>query len=140
MEELPKKAKAVMGIYATAATIAEGTAVYFNASKDDLIITMVTVTVVLAVASYVYIRLYFKNYRYLISDGVIKIKKGAFFFKRRHLIYVKKISNITVSENFVQRIFGLCTVWFHMSGSVVKLSYVAVEKSDELQKILYDRN
>lgn len=139
MEELPQKAKTVMGIYATAVTAIEGTAAYIGANRDDLIVILAAVVVIAAVSSYVYIRLYFKHYRYCIDNGVITIKKGA-LFKRRHLIYVDKISSITISENFVQRWFGLCTVWFHMSGNVVKLSYVLIEKSDELQKVLDSRD
>ena len=70
---------------------------------------------------------------------MIVIKKGA-LFKRRHLIYVDKISTITIHESFVHRWFKLCTIYFHVQGSVVRLSFVPVDKSDELKKILDSRH
>lgn len=139
MEELPNKAKAVMGIYGAAITVAETSVAFLGFGRDDFIVILVALLVAATVGSYVYIVLFFRHYRYFISDGVIIIKKGA-LFKRRHLIYVDKISMITVRESFAHRIFGLCTVWFHVQGSVVRLSFVEVEKSDELQKILDSRN
>ncbi len=139
MEELPKKAKAVMGIYATAISAAEGTALFFGFGKEDMVVLFVAVIIVATVLSYVYIVLYFKNYKYYISDGMIIIKKGA-LFKRRHLIYMDKISLITIKENFVHRWFSLCTIWFNVQGSVVRLSFVPIEKSVQLKKILDSRN
>lgn len=139
MEELPKKAKAVMGIYAAATTVAEGTALFFGIGTDDFIVILVTFIIVAVVSSYVYIVLYFRHYKYSVSDGVIIIKKGA-LFKRRHLIYIDKISLITVKENFVHRWFSLCTVWFYVQGSVVRMPYVPIEKSAELQEILDSRH
>lgn len=139
VEELPKKAKSVMGIYATAVAAAEGTAVFFGFGKDDMIVFFVFAVILATALSYIYIVLYFKNYRYYISDGMIIIKKGA-LFKRRHLIYVDKISLITVKENFVHRWFSLCTIWFNVQGSVVRLSFVPVEKSEQLKEILDSRH
>lgn len=139
MEELPQKAKAVMGIYATALTVAQGSAAFLGFNRDDFIVILVAVLVVAIVSSYVYIVLFFRHYRYYVSDGVIIIKKGA-LFKRRHLIYVNKISLVTIHESFVHRCFGLCTVWFHVQGSIVKLSFVPIEKSEQLQKILDSRD
>lgn len=138
MEELPQKAKAVMGIYATALTVAQGSVAFFGIKRDDFIVILVALIVSAVAGSYVYIVLFFRHYRYYVSDGVIIIKKGA-LFKRRHLIYVDKISLITVHESFVHRWFKLCTVWFHVQGSVVRLSFVTVEKSEQLQKILDSR-
>ncbi len=139
MQELPSKAKAVMGIYGAAVTVAESSVAFFGFNRDDFIVILALLFVAASVGSYVYIVLFFRHYRYYISDGVIIIKKGA-LFKRRHLIYVDRISMITVRESFVHRWFGLCTVWFHAQGSVVRLSFVEVEKSDELQKILDSRH
>ncbi len=139
MEELPQKAKAVMGIYATATTLAQGTVAFFGFSRDDFIVILVMLLIVATVGSYVYIVLYFRHYRYSISDGVIIIKKGA-LFKRRHLIYVSKISTITIHETFVHRWFKLCTIFFHVQGSVVKLSFVPIEKSESLKEILDSRD
>lgn len=139
MEELPQKAKAVMGIYGAAATLAQGTVAFFGFKRDDFIVILVALLIVATVGSYVYIVLYFKHYRYFISDGVIIIKKGA-LFKRRHLIYVSKISTITIHETFVHRWFKLCTIFFHVQGSVVKLSFVPIEKSESLKEILDSRD
>lgn len=139
MEELPQKAKAVMGIYGAAATLAQGTVAFFGFKRDDFIVILVALLIVATVGSYVYIVLYFKHYRYFISDGVIIIKKGA-LFKRRHLIYVSKISTITIHETFVHRWFKLCTIFFHVQGSVVKLSFVPIEKSESLKEILDNRD
>lgn len=139
MEELPKKAKAVMGIYAVAVSFTQGVATFFGLHRDDIIVFAVAVFVVALVSSYVYIVLFFRHYRYMVSDGVIIIKKGA-LFKRRHLIYMDKISLITIRETFVHRWFGLCTIWFHAQGSIVRLSFVPVEKSEQLQKILDSRH
>lgn len=139
MEELPQKAKAVMGIYGAAATLAQGTVAFFGFNRDDFIVILVALLIVATVGSYVYIVLYFKHYRYFISDGVIIIKKGA-LLKRRHLIYVSKISTITIHETFVHRWFKLCTIFFHVQGSVVKLSFVPIEKSESLKEILDSRD
>ena len=139
MEELPQKAKAVMGIYGAAATLAQGTVAFFGFKRDDFIVILVALLIVATVGSYVYIVLYFKHYRYFISDGVIIIKKCA-LFKRRHLIYVSKISTITIHETFVHRWFKLCTIFFHVQGSVVKLSFVPIEKSESLKEILDSRD
>lgn len=139
MEELPQKAKAVMGVYATAVSVAQGTVALFGIGRDDFIVILVALLVSASVGSYVYIVLFFRHYRYFISDGVIVIKKGA-LFKRRHLIYVDKISTITIHENIVHRLFGLCTIFFHVQGSVIKLSFVEIEKSEQLQKILDNRH
>lgn len=139
MQELPGKAKTVMGIYSAAVTVAQSSVAFLGFNRDDFIVILVTLFVVASVGSYVYVVLFFRHYRYYISDGVIIIKKGA-LFKRRHLIYVDRISMITVRESFVHRIFGLCTVWFHAQGSVVRLSFVEVEKSEQLQKILDSRH
>ncbi|MBR4115332.1 MAG: PH domain-containing protein [Bacteroidales bacterium] len=135
MEELPQKAKVVMGIYGAASTLAQSSFAFFGFNRDDFIVILVALFVASTVGSYVYIVLFFRHYRYYISDGVVVIKKGA-LFKRRHLIYVDKISTITIHESFVHRWFSLCTIYFHVQGSVVRLSFVSVEKSDELQKIL----
>ena len=139
MEELPKKAKAVMGIYAVAISALEGTVTFLGLHRDDIIVITVAVVIVALASSYVYIVLFFRHYRYSICDGVIIIKKGA-LFKRRHLIYMDKISLITIRETFVHRWFGLCTIWFHAQGSIVRLSFVPVEKSEQLQKILDSRH
>ncbi len=139
MEELPQKAKAVMGIYATALTVAQGSVAFLGFNRDDFIVILVAVIIVALVSSYVYIVLFFRHYRYYVSDGVIIIKKGA-LFKRRHLLYVKEISHITISETFVHRWFKLCTIWFYMQGRAVKLSFVPIEKSEQLQKILDSRD
>ena len=139
MQELPSKAKAVMGIYGAAVTVAESSVAFFGFNRDDFIVIFAMLFIVASVGSYVYIVLFFRHYRYYISDGVIIIKKGA-LFKRRHLIYVDRISMITVRESFIHRWFSLCTVWFHAQGSVVRLSFVEVEKSHELQKILDSRH
>ncbi len=138
MEDLPQKAKAVMAIYAVAATVAQGAALFFSVDTDDIVVILVALVIVAIVSSYVYIVLYFRHYKYFVSDGVIIIKKGA-LFKRRHLIYVDKISLITVKENFVHRWFSLCTIWFYVQGSVVRLPFVPIEKSDDLKKILDSR-
>ena len=139
MEELPKKAKAVMGIYATASALAQGTALFLGFKTEDYIVLFVALGVALTVGTYVYVVLYFKNYRYSVSDSVIIIKKGA-LFKRRHLVYVEKISTVTVYESFLHRWFDLCTVVFHVQGSTVRLSFVEVEKSVKLQEILDSRD
>ncbi|MDO4747566.1 MAG: PH domain-containing protein [Eubacteriales bacterium] len=139
MEELPQKAKAAMGIYATAVTVAQGSFAFFGLGRDDFIVILVALLITAVVGSYVYIVLFFRHYQYFIADGVIIIKKGA-LFKRRHLIYIDKISTITIHENFVHRWFKLCTIYFHVQGSVVRLSFVPIEKSDKLQKILDSRN
>lgn len=139
MEELPKKAKVIMGIYATAFSITQGVITFFGLHRDDIIVFSVAVFVVALVSSYVYIVLFFRHYRYKVTDGVIIIKKGA-LFKRRHLIYMDKISLITIRETFVHRWFGLCTIWFHVQGSVVRLSFVPVDKSEQLKKILDSRH
>jgi len=139
MEELPKKAKAVMSIYAAATTVAEGTALFFGIGTEDFVVILVALLIAATVSSYVYIVLYFRHYKYSICDGVIIIKKGA-LFKKRHLVYVDKISLVTVKENFVHRWFSLCTVWFYVQGTVVRLPFVPLEKSDELQKILDSRH
>ncbi|MBR2714900.1 MAG: PH domain-containing protein [Ruminococcus sp.] len=139
MEELPKKAKAVMGLYATATTIAESSLVFLGLNRDDFIVILVSLLIAATVGSYVYIVLYFRHYKYFISGSVIIIKKGA-LFKRRHLIYVDKISTITIHENFMHRWFSLCTIFFHVQGSVIKLSFVPIEKSEKLQEILDSRN
>ncbi len=139
MEELPKKAKAVMGIYAAATTAAQSTALFFGIDTEDIVVLTVAALIAATVGSYVYIVLYFRHYRYSVSDGVIIIKKGA-LFKRRHLVYVDKISSVTIRENFVHRIFGLCTIFFYVQGNVIRLSFVPVEKSHDLQKILDSRH
>lgn len=139
MEELPQKAKAVMGIYGAVATLTQSSVAFFRFNKDDFIVILVVLFVASTVGSYVYIVLFFRHYRYYIRDDVIVIKKGA-LFKRRHLIYVDKISTITIHESFVHRWFKLCTIYFHVQGSVVRLSFVPVDKSDELQKILDSRH
>ncbi len=139
MEELPQKAKAVMGIYGAVATLTQSSVAFFRFNKDDFIVIFVALFIVAAVGSYVYIVLFFRHYRYYICDGVIIIKKGA-LFKRRHLIYVDKISTITIHESFVHRWFKLCTIYFHAQGSVIRLSFVPIEKSVSLQKILDSRN
>ncbi|MBQ8057089.1 MAG: PH domain-containing protein [Ruminococcus sp.] len=139
MEELPQKAKAVMGIYGAVATLTQSSVAFFRFNKDDFIVILVALFVASTVGSYVYIVLFFRHYRYYIRDDVIVIKKGA-LFKRRHLIYVDKISTITIHESFVHRWFKLCTIYFHAQGSVVRLSFVPVNKSDELQKILDSRH
>lgn len=139
MENLPNKAKAVMGIYATAVTVAQGSVAFFGFNRDDFVVILITLLLSATILSYVYIVLYFRHYRYYISDGVIIIKKGA-IFKRRHLIYVDKISTITIHENFLHRWFKLCTIFFHVQGSVIKLSFVPIEKSKSLQEILDSRH
>ena len=139
MEELPQKAKAVMGIYGAATALAQSSVAFFGFDREDFIVIFVSLLIAASVGSYVYIVLFFRHYRYFISDGVIIIKKGA-LFKRRHLIYVDKISTITVHESFVHRFFGLCTIYFHAQGSVVRLSFVSVEKSVQLQEILDSRH
>ncbi|MBQ7134067.1 MAG: PH domain-containing protein [Ruminococcus sp.] len=139
MEELPSKAKAVVGIYGAAATLAQTSAAFFGFDREDFIVILVSLFIAGAVGSYVYIVLFFRHYRYFISDGVIIIKKGA-LFKRRHLIYIDRISTITIHESFVHRWFKLCTIYFHAQGSVVRLSFVPIEKSDKLQEILDSRN
>ncbi len=139
MEELPQKAKAVMGIYGAAATLAQSSVAFFGFDRDDFVVILVSLFIVASVGSYVYIVLFFRHYKYFIADGVIIIKKGA-LFKRRHLIYVDKISTITIHESFVHRWFKLCTIYFHAQGSVVRLSFVPIEKSAQLQKILDSRN
>ena len=135
MEELPQKAKAVMGIYGAAATLAQSSVAFFGINRDDFSVILVALIVVGLVSSYVYIVLFFRHYRYYIDDGMIIIKKGA-LFKRRHLIYIDKISLVTIRETFVHRWFKLCTIWFNVQGSVIRLSFVPIEKSDKLQKIL----
>ena len=139
MEELPKKAKAVMGIYAVAVSVTQSVVTFFGLHRDDIIVWSVAVFVVALTWSYVYIVLFFRHYRYMITDGMIIIKKGA-LFKRRHLIYIDQISLITIRETFVHRWFGLCTIWFHAQGSVVRLSFVPVEKSEQLKEILDSRH
>lgn len=139
MEELPSKAKAVMGIYATAATLAQSSVAFFGFNRDDFVVIFSALIITATVGSYVYIKLYFRHYKYFISGDVIIIKKGA-LFKRRHLIYVNKISTVTVHENFIHRWFNLCTVFFHVQGSVVKLSFVPIEKSEKLKEILDSRD
>lgn len=139
MEELPKKAKAVMGIYAVASTVAQGAALFFSIGTDDLIVIFVSIVIAATVLAYVYIILYFRHYKYSVCDSVIIIKKGA-LFKKRHLVYVDKISLVTVRENFVHRWFSLCTVTFYVQGTVVRLPFVPLEKSDELKKILDSRH
>lgn len=138
MEELPQKAKAVMGIYATALTVAQGSVAFLGINRDDFIVILVASIIVALASSYVYIVLFFRHYRYYVSNGVIIIKKGA-LFKRRHLVYVDKISTITIRESFVHRWFKLCTIYFHVQGSIVRLSFVPIEKSVELQEILDSR-
>ncbi len=139
MEELPQKAKAVVGIYSAAATLAQTSVAFFGFKRDDFIVILVALFIIATASSYVYIVLFFRHYRYFISDGVIIIKKGA-LFKRRHLIYIDKISTITIHESFVHRWFKLCTIYFHAQGSVVRLSFVPIEKSVKLQEILDSRN
>lgn len=139
MEDLPNKAKAVMGIYATAVTVAQGSVAFFGIRRDDFVVILITLLIVATASSYVYIVLFFRHYKYYLGDGVIIIKKGA-IFKRRHLIYVDKISTITIHENFVHRWFKLCTIFFHVQGSVIKLSFVPIEKSHSLQEILDSRH
>ena len=139
MEELPKKAKAVMGIYAVAISALEGTVTFFGLHRDDIIVITVAVVIVALASSYFYIVLFFRHYRYSICDGVIIIKKGA-LFKRRHLIYINKISSITVRESFVHRWFKLCTIIFYVQGTVIRLSFVPVEKSAHLKEILDSRD
>ena len=139
MEELPQKAKVVMGIYGAASTLAQSSVAFFGFNRDDFIVILVALFIASTVGSYVYIVLFFRHYRYYICDNVIVIKKGA-LFKRRHLIYVDKISTITIHESFVHRWFKLCTIYFHVQGSVVRLSFVPVDKSDELKKILDSRH
>ena len=139
MEELPKKAKTVMGLYATATSVVQSVITFFTLNRDDIIVFSVMIFIVATVGSYVYVVLCFRHYRYYVSDGVIIIKKGA-LFKRRHLIYVDKISTITIHESFVHRWFKLCTIYFHVQGSVVRLSFVEIEKSEQLKKILDSRH
>ncbi len=139
MEELPQKAKVVMGIYGVASTLAQSSVAFFGFNRDDFVVILVALLVVSTVGSYVYIVLFFRHYRYFISDGVVVIKKGA-LFKRRHLIYIDKISTITIHESFVHRWFDLCTIYFHVQGSVVRLSFVSVEKSEKLKEILDSRH
>ena len=139
MEELPSKARAVMGIYGAATTLAQTSIAFFGFNREDFIVILVALFIASTVGSYVYIVLFFRHYRYYICDNMIVVKKGA-LFKRRHLIYVDKISTITIHESFVHRWFKLCTIYFHVQGSVVRLSFVPVDKSDELQKILDSRH
>lgn len=139
MEHLPKSAKAVMGVYATAATITQGTVAYFGFDREDFLVIMVALFIATVVGTFVYTKLYFKHYGYSCEDGVIIIKKGA-LFKKRHLVYIDKISSITISENVLHRVFKLCTVYFHMQGTIIRLPFVSVEKSRSLQEILDSRN
>ncbi len=135
MEQLPKSARAVMGVYATAATLTQGAVAYFGFNREDFVLIMIGILLATLVGTLVYARLYFKHYGYKYENGVIIIKKGA-LFKKRHLVYVDKISSITISENIIHRIFSLCTVYFHTQGGIVRLPFVLTEKSLSLQKIL----
>lgn len=135
MEKLPEKAKGVVGIYSAVVTFIESVGLFFGVSREDFIVWLVALLVVATVWTYVYIVLFFRHYRYSIKNGVVKIQKGA-LFKRRHLVYLEKVSMITVKENFVHRWFSLCTVYFYVQGSVVKLSFVEKDKSEVLKEIL----
>lgn len=139
MEELPVRARTVMTVYSVGSLAAPAAFVIFEAYKREILIIGFLLVTVILVSAYFYVRLYFRHYRYHISDSVIVVKKGA-AFKRRCLIYTEKIGSMTVSENFILRRFGLCTVWLRASGGTVKLSFLQKDRSDRLYEILENRD
>lgn len=135
MEELPQKAKGLMGIYNALVKFLKSVANFLGISREEFAVFFSILIIAAVVGVCIYIFLFFRHYRYTLQKGVIKIQKGA-LFKRRHLVYLDKVSMITVKENFVQRLFSFCTVYFYVQGSVVKLPFVRKNKSAELKEIL----
>lgn len=130
-EELPDKARWVVTGYSVAVIVFQAGAVFFEAYKRELIALGVVVILALAIGGYFYVKFFFKHYRYHISDELVVVKKGN-FFRRRCAIYREQVGCVTLSQGPIQRRMGLCTVWFHIPGGIVKLSYVKKDRVDLL--------
>ena len=139
MQALQTRTKDIVGLFSELTEFLKNVLVSFGISREGFVVFLCVVVLALAVFLAVYFVLFFRHYRYTIENNVIKIRKGA-LFKRRHLLYLDKIGMITVKENFVQRMFSLCTVYFYVQGTEFRLSFVNKDSSDKLKEILDSRD
>lgn len=64
---------------------------------------------------FLYYPFYYRGFSYSISESMIKINRGVFYF-RMDAIYIKNIQYTSISQTLLQKILGLATLWIYAAG------------------------
>ncbi len=77
-------------------------------------------------------------FTFFISEDEIVIRSGVFSRKQRN-IPIKRIQNIGINQNFLQRILGIAHVRIETAGGTVSegnLEYVSRENAEDIRKVI----
>lgn len=102
-------------------------------------IMMITLFIgILLTASFVWSFLVWKNYSYWLDEDTLRIKQGVIRKKNRK-IPKKRIQNVDVTRNIIQRALGISQVKLETAGggeTEATLSYLEFDKAKELREDL----
>ncbi len=110
-----------------------------NLFQSILILAGIIAAVFLISVFYQY--LYWKNYDYTFSEGSLNIKRGV-IKKENRRIPLRRIQNIDISKNIVQRFLGIAQVNFETAGgseTEASLKYIEVEQLPLIQNLIKSR-
>ena len=98
---------------------------------------------IILVSTYVFIIIYYcpENYNrksYYISDSLITINHGVLFYKSTS-VNLNKLQYIELIQSPFQRIFSVCSLVFHTSGSKTILSHIELSIGTKIKSKLTRR-
>ncbi|WP_049971048.1 PH domain-containing protein [Haladaptatus cibarius] len=117
-----------------------GTTLASAVESINIVITLALVAVGLLVAG-LWEVVYYRRFDYVLTDNSLDIDSGV-ISRRRREIPLRRIQNVDISRNVVQRVLGIALVGFETAGggeTEASLRFVAYDEARRLQREIQRR-
>lgn len=101
--------------------------------KSIIIIILVIIFVILLLDIFIFPRIRYNRYKYLVNDERIEVKKGLFLITRS-IIQIKRIQKIEISDGPIDRKFNLANVNIYTAAGMVDIKFLNKEEAESISE------